>query len=99
MAEDEKPKAVVRIKTWPGLATNRDEHDAPQAAISGLNMRTHVPGKLTVRKGCKPVTYTNVDTATTDDAISAFGVRQEVGGDMVIYFTSGGNVEVAKGAS
>lgn len=99
MAEDEKPPKSVRIKSWPGLVSNRDPHDAPQAPVSGLNMRTHVAGKLTVRKGCKPVTYTNEDTLTSNDCIGAFGIRQEVSGDMVVYLTTNGDLEVAKGAS
>lgn len=99
MAEDEKPLSVVRIRQFPGLISNRDEHDAPTAAISGLNMRTNVAGKLTVRKGCKPVTYTNEGTLTTNDAIAGIGVRNEVFGDMVVYIDSAGNVEAAKGAS
>ena len=94
----EAPLNVKRINEFAGFASNRDPHDSPEVAVSGKNMRTHIPGLLSARKGCKPVTYSNADTATTNDAIAAIGVRNEIG-DMVIYEDSAGNLVVGKGAS
>ena len=94
----EEPLGVKKIDDFKGFVSNRDAHDAPEVAVSGKNMRTHITGVLSVRKGCKPVTYSNADTATTNDAIAAIGVRNEIG-DMVIYEDSAGNLVVGKGAS
>lgn len=99
MPQDERPVRYRKIRAWDGLISNRDPHDAPEAFVSGQNMRTHIPGLLVPRKGCAPVTFTNEDTATTNDCIAIFGVRNEVQGDMVLWLDSAGNLNVGKGAS
>ena len=52
----EEPLGVKKIDDFKGFVSNRDPHDAPEVAVSGKNMRTHITGVLSVRKGCKPVT-------------------------------------------
>jgi hypothetical protein len=56
------PVDGVRIRAWPGLVTDADQHDLPPgAAQEQVNCQSKRPGELAVRKGLRLVTFESED--------------------------------------
>jgi hypothetical protein len=90
---------MADLRAWPGLATNADPHDIPPgAAVVQENAQCISPGKLTPRKGMRPVIFENVDSGTPADtadviALSSFNTPQ---GSYVIFLNADGDVKWGK---
>lgn len=54
----EKPKSMVEIKNFPGLATSVDPHDRPPGASQvQTNLQSTQSGELRVRRGYRKVSF------------------------------------------
>ena len=66
----DRPKGLVKIQEWPGLATNVDPHDLQAGAAQvQTNAMSQAPGRLTVRRGYQRTSFTNAGTATLSTAV------------------------------
>lgn len=81
---------------WLGQISNADPADLPPGAMqSQYNFECIVPGRLTGRKGKRPVVFDNAisDTAYTAIAMARFKAGH---GDFVVYEDSNGNLKIGR---
>jgi hypothetical protein len=91
----EEPAKKKGIKDWPGLVTNKDEFDNPEAAVSCQNIRANVAGKLRPRKGLRVIQFGNQNTGTPGTIVSSIGMPAEFE-NRVVYQDVDGKIKVGK---
>lgn len=91
----DRPTDKAEMQEFPGLVSNRDPADQPHAPVAGQNMRMHRPGLLTVRKGIKPLAFSNVIADTTNSIIAGFGYHRP-DANYFVYEDSAGNVKIGR---
>ena len=94
----DQPLARAQIDEFPGLVSNRDPADAPQAPVSGQNMRMHRPGLLTCRKGIKPLTFDNATSDASTSIIAGFAYHRP-DADYFVYEDTAGAVKIGRNPS
>lgn len=57
---------MIVIDKWAGLVTNASPYSIPPgSAVQQVNLQCLVPGKLTVRAGLTPITFTSADSTSS----------------------------------
>lgn len=92
----DEPLKGISIKDFPGLESDRNPHNNPAAAVSLLNARVGI--ELGVRKGLKPITFSNAISATSNSIIAMSAIHGPEG-EFVLYEDSAGNLKVGKNPS
>lgn len=89
----------VRIRTFGGRVSNVDACDVPiGGAVDIKNLRTNVPGQMSVRGGIQTISATNSTTATTASVKSMYSMQSPLG-DIVVYQGTDGQVRILKGVT
>jgi hypothetical protein len=82
---------MIVIDKWAGLATNASPYSIPPgSAVQQVNLQCLVPGKLSVRPGLTPITFTSADS-TASPVVSAFRYQNGTA-EHLIYQDSGGRI-------
>lgn len=80
---------MAELRQWHGLISDADPHDIPEgAATEAENFSLSVPGKLKVRGGLQPITYSPAITAVYD-ILAMYGWRPTAGSRAVYLDTNG----------
>jgi hypothetical protein len=82
---------MIVIDKWAGLVTNASPYSIPPGStVQQVNLQCLVPGKLTVRAGLSPITFTSADS-TASPVVSAF--RYQSGTEEhLVYQDSAGRI-------
>ncbi len=84
---------MTKARQWPGLISNADPHDLPPGgATVQENFASRVPGRLTGRKGIRPVMFENADSAIskpTDEVLAIDSMSLLVGPTIVMLLADG----------
>ena len=82
---------MIVIDKWAGLTTNASPYSIPPgSAVQQVNLQCLVPGKLSVRPGFSPITFTSADS-TASPVVSAFRYQNGTA-EHLIYQDSGGRI-------
>jgi len=82
---------MIVIDKWAGLATNASPYSIPPgSAVQQVNLQCLVPGKLSVRPGLTPITFTSADS-TSSPVVSTFRYQNGTA-EHLIYQDSGGRI-------
>ena len=89
---------MAELRQWPGLISDADPHDIPEGAAQEVeNFSCDVPGKLKVRGGLQPITYSPAITAVKD-ILAMYGWRA-IAESRAIYLDTDGDVWDGGGSS
>ncbi len=86
-----QPLSKLVIQDWPGRISAVSPHAVGTGALVQNNLVSTIPGQLKVRKGMRPVTWTNTMDTSTFDILSAHRYRRPAE-NWVIYLDSNGAV-------
>ena len=95
MAKQEATPSV-EFPPFKGLATNRN--DDPTFFVSQDNLQCLQPGMLRVRKGLRPVTFSNAQAATSNNVIAMYRFQGALV-DSVLYEDASGALRIGKSPS
>jgi hypothetical protein len=87
---------MIIIEKWAGLVTNASPYVIPPgAAVTQVNLQAIVAGRLAVRLGQNPVSFSSLTAGT---APIRSGIRYP-DGDAIIYQDGSGAIRVGVGPS
>lgn len=82
---------MIVIDKWAGIVTNASPYSIPPgSAVQQVNLQCLVPGKLTVRAGLSPLTFTSADS--TSSAVRSAFRYQSGTGEHLVYQDSAGRI-------
>lgn len=82
---------MIVIDKWMGLVANASPYSIPAgAAVQQVNLQCLVPGKLTVRSGLSPLTFTSADS--TSSAVQSAFRYQSGTSEHLVYQDSAGRI-------
>lgn len=94
------PLAGQRVSKWPGRISDADPTDLPPGGmVAQDNWESLIPGRLTVRKGLRRVTFTNDAAPSTVSSADIISLHRHHHGveDVFPYQLDDGSVCVGTG--
>lgn len=92
----DQPMKGISVTDFPGLESDRNPHVSPPTPVSVLN--TRLATELGVRKGLKPVTFSNDTSDTAYSIIGMFGLHGPEA-EILVYQDSNGSIKIGKNPS
>lgn len=89
----EKPASGVLINDFGGVISNRSEHIAPEQFVTYENLQTLVPGKLTPRKGIRPIIFTPTISPSSNDCIAMYAFRTPMS-ESIVWENTNGDLQI-----
>lgn len=89
----------IHVNEWKGRVSHPNPKDIPAGGFTDvMNLSTREAGRLQVRQGIQPATFTNAGVAINSQIIGIYNFIDDTG-EIVIYELADGTVRAGRGVS